>query len=150
LKLNTVDFSDFAVRHGLVLLGEQKAGAALGVVEDRDFEECVSRALGPGQLLDEEGEEGDVVDNGLGDAAPRVADDGSVSELESQDDRGVDAVVEAGDDDHLCCGQAECRGGVGAGELLVAPEQGGHPGHGGSVSFQGLCHRSAVAGVLTP
>jgi hypothetical protein len=66
----------------------EKAGAALGVMDDRDFEERVSSALAAGQLLDEEGKEGDVVDNGLGDAAPRVADDGSISELESKDDRG--------------------------------------------------------------
>ena len=67
-------------------------------------------ALAAGQLLDEESEEGDVVDDSLGDAAPRVADDGRVAERESEDDRGVGAVVEAGDDDHLCCGQAEGAG----------------------------------------
>jgi len=53
----------------------------------------------------------------------------------------VDAVVEAGDDNHLCRGQAEGRRGVGAGELLVALEQAGHVGHVahvGSVSFHWL------------
>jgi len=60
--------------------------------------------------------------------------DGSVSELESEDDGGVDPVVEAGNDDHLRRGQAQRHRGVGAGELLVAAEQGGHPGHAGSVS----------------
>jgi hypothetical protein len=54
---------------------------------------CVG-GFGAGQLVDEVGEEGDVVDDGLGHAAPGVADDGSVAELEAEDDRGVDAVVE--------------------------------------------------------
>ena len=74
------------------------------------------------QLLGEEGEEGDVVDDGLGDASPRVADDGCLAEAEPEDDRGVDSVVKAGDDDHLGRGQAEGHRGVGTGELLIALE----------------------------
>src|SRR5258708_40062531 len=99
-------------------------------MDNRDFEERVRRALAE-QLLGEEGEVGDVVDDGLGDASAGVADDGSVSELESEDDRGIDPVVEAGDDEHLPGGYAECGWAVGTGELLVALEQWGHPGHGG-------------------
>ncbi len=67
----------------------EKAGSALRVVDDRDFEEPVVRDLA-GQLLGEVGEVGDVVDDSLGDASPRVADDGSLPELEAEDDRGVD------------------------------------------------------------
>src|SRR5439155_2854904 len=73
-----------------------------------------------------------------------VTDDGSVSELESEDDGRVDPVVEAGDDEHLCRGQAECHGGVGTGELLVAAEQGIHPGHHDSVPYRGVM--SSVGG----
>src|SRR6266487_3910713 len=80
---------------------------------------------------------------------PAVIDD-IVAELETEDDRGVDPVVEAGDNEHLRGGRAERRGGVGAGELLVALEQGGHPGHSGSVPFKVVCHRRAVVGVPTP
>jgi hypothetical protein len=76
----------------------EEARAALGVMDDRDLEERVGRALAAEQLLGQEGEEGDVVDDGLRDASSGVADDGSVSELESEDDRGVDPVIEAGDD----------------------------------------------------
>src|SRR5579862_2602767 len=39
--------------------------------------------------------------------------------------------VEAGDDEHPRGGRAERHGGVGVGELLIAFEQGGHPGHDG-------------------
>jgi hypothetical protein len=85
-----------------------------------------------------------------GDASSRVADDGSVSEPESEDDGGVDPVVEAGDDEHLRRGQAERHWGVGAGELLVAAEQGGHPGHAGSVSCRKAMSVVAGAGVPTP
>jgi hypothetical protein len=74
----------------------EEARSALGVLDDRDFEDRVRRALADEQLPGQEAEEGDVVDDGLGDASPGVADDGSVSELESEDDRGVDPVVEAG------------------------------------------------------
>src|SRR5258708_30346265 len=74
---------------------------------------------------------------------PRVADDGSVSEPEPEDDRGVDPVVEAGHDEHLPGGYAECGGGVGAGELLVALEQGGILVMAGSLPFP---VRGAVAG----
>src|SRR5215475_15312006 len=42
------------------------------------------------------------------------------------------------------------RGGVGGGELLVAVEQRGDPGHGGPVPFRGGCHGRAGAGVPTP
>ena len=107
----------------------EKAGSALGVVDNRDFEQIV-RDLVAEQLLGEEGEVGEVVDDGLGDASPGVADDRSVSELESEDDGRVDSVIEAGDDEHLRRGQAERHGSVGAGELLVALEQGGHLRHG--------------------
>jgi len=85
----------------------EKTGSALRVVDDRDLEERVCRALTAEQLLSKEGEEGDVVDDGLGDASPGVADDRSVSELESEDDSRVDPVVEAGDDEHLRRGQTE-------------------------------------------
>src|SRR5207237_5787159 len=116
---------------------DEKAGPALRVVDHRDFEERVSRALVAEELLGEEGEEGDVVDDGLGDSSAGVADDRSLSELEPEDDRGVDSVVEAGDDEDLCSGWSECHGGVRAGELLVALEQGGHPGPGGSFRRNG-------------
>jgi len=105
----------------------------LGVVDNRDFEQIV-RDLAAGQLLGEEGEVGDVVDDGLGDASPRVADDPSVAELESEDDCRIDPVVEAGEKEHRLGGHAERRGGVGAGELLVALEQGGHLRHGRGLS----------------
>src|SRR5258708_19100733 len=68
---------------------------------------------------------------------PRVADDGSVSEPEPEDDRGVDPVVEAGHDEHLPGGYAECGEGVGAGELLVALEQGVILVMAGAVRFSG-------------
>ena len=68
--------------------GGEKAGCALRVVDDRDFEERVCRVLAAEQLLGEEGDEGDVVDDGLGDSSPSVADDGSLAELEPEDDRG--------------------------------------------------------------
>ena len=103
----------------------EEARSALRVMDDRDFEERVRPVE---QLLSQVGEVaevGDVVDDGLGDASSGVADDGSVSEPEPEDDRGVNPVVEAADDDHLAGGQAECYRGVGAGELLVALEQGG-------------------------
>jgi len=112
-------------------VGEQ-AGSALRVVDDRDLEQRVGRDLVAEQLLGEEGEVGDVVDDGLGDAPARVPDDGGVAEPESEDDRGIDPVVETGDDDRLRGRRAEGRRGVGAGELVVALEQGVQPGHGGS------------------
>src|SRR5579864_5991540 len=67
-----------------------------------------------------------------------VADNGRVAEPEPEDDRRVDPMVEAGDDEHLRNGQAERSGGVGSGGPLVAFEQGGHPGHGGSAPFKGV------------
>ena len=70
----------------------EKAGSALRVVNDRDFEKWMVRIPGAGQLLGEEGEVGKVVDNGLGDSSPRVPDDWSLAELESEDNRGVDSV----------------------------------------------------------
>jgi hypothetical protein len=85
----------------------EKTGSALRVVDDGDLEERVCRALTAEQLLGKEGEEGDVVDDGLGDASPGVADDRSVPELKSEDDGRVDPVVEAGDDEHLRRGQTE-------------------------------------------
>src|SRR5271166_2112272 len=87
-------------------IGEE-ARSALRVVDDRDFEKRVQGALAAEQLPGEEAEVGDVVDDGLGDASSGVADDGSVPQLESEDDRGVDPVVEAGDDEHLLGGYAE-------------------------------------------
>ena len=134
----------------------EKAGSALRVVDDRDFEKHAVGVPGAGQLLGEKGEVGEVVDDGLGDASPCVPDDGSLAELESEDDRGVDSVIEARDDEQLRSGQAECHRGIGARELLVALEQGGHPGHGGSVPFQGVGVMLAVAywlvtaGIRTP
>ena len=68
----------------------EKAGPALGVVDDRDLEEPVGRDLPGEQLLGEEGDVGDVLDDRRGDASSRVADDGSVAEPEPEDDRGVD------------------------------------------------------------
>ena len=50
----------------------EKAGPALRVVDDRDLEEPVGRDLPAEQLLGEEGEVGDVVDDGLGDASPAL------------------------------------------------------------------------------
>jgi len=40
----------------------EKAGSALGVVDDRDFEERVGPALAGEKLLAEEGDVGDVID----------------------------------------------------------------------------------------
>jgi hypothetical protein len=94
------------------------------VVDHRDLKKAVVRVLAGEQLLGEVGEEGDVVDDGLGDAPPGVADDGRVAEPESKGDRGVDAVVEAGDDNRLCCGRGERPGVVGSGELLVTWSRG--------------------------
>ena len=110
----------------------EKAGSALGVVDDRDFEEPLSGDLAAEQLPSQEGQVGDVIDDGLGDPPTRVADDDGVAEREPEDDRGVDPVVEAGDDDRLRGRRAEGRRSVGAGELVVALEQGVQPGHGGS------------------
>ncbi len=90
--------------------GSHDTGWPLRVVDDRDFEERAVRALGAEQLPGEEGEVGDVVDDGLGDASSGVADDGCVSEPESEDDRGVDPVVEAGDDEHLPGGMPSATG----------------------------------------
>ena len=42
----------------------EEAGPALGVVDDRDLEEPVSRDLPGEQLLGEEGDVGDVIDGG--------------------------------------------------------------------------------------
>jgi hypothetical protein len=109
----------------------QEAGPALRVMHDRDLEEPVGRHLVAEQLPGEEREVGDVLDDGWGDTAARVADDGGFAELEPEDDRGVDAVVEAGDDDHLRGGRAERHGSVVASEPLVALEQRVHPGHWG-------------------
>jgi len=50
----------------------EKAGAALGVMDDCDFEERVRRGLAAEQLFGEEGEVGDVVDDRLGDAPSGV------------------------------------------------------------------------------
>ena len=50
----------------------EKARSALGVVDDRDFEERVSQALAAEQLLGQEGEVGDVVDDRLGDTSPAL------------------------------------------------------------------------------
>jgi len=113
----------------------EKPGAALGVVDDRDFEEPLSGDLAAEQLPGEEGQVGDVIDDGLGDAPAGVADDDGVAELEPEDDRGVDPVVEAGDDDQLRGGRAQRPGGVGSGELLVAPRAGGS-----SLSWPGPSH----------
>jgi hypothetical protein len=55
----------------------EEAGSASGVVDDRDLEQRVSRALVAEKLLGEVGEVGDVVDDGLGDAPAGVADDGA-------------------------------------------------------------------------
>ena len=52
-------------------LGE-KAGSALGVVDDCDFEEPVSGDLAADELPGEKGQVGDVIDDGLGDAPARV------------------------------------------------------------------------------
>jgi hypothetical protein len=90
------------------------------VVEDRDFEEPAVLELAAEQLLGEEADVGDVLDDRLGDASSRVADDGGLTEPEPEEDRGVYPVVQAGDDEHLRCGRAEWGWGVGAGELLVA------------------------------
>jgi hypothetical protein len=107
----------------------------LGVVNDRDFDALVAVHRPVGQPAAEEGKIGDLLDDGLGDASPRVAQDRGVAELEPEGDRGIDPVVEAGDDDHLRGGQAERHGGEGTGELLIVLEQRGHPaGHGGSVT----------------
>jgi len=110
----------------------QETGAALGVVDDRDLEQAVIGELPREQLPGEEREVGQVLDDGLGDPSARVADDGRLAEPESEGYRGVNPVVQAGHDDHLGGGRAERYGGVGAGELLVALEQRGEPGHGRS------------------
>src|SRR5215469_3053195 len=61
----------------------EEAGSALGVVDDRDLEEPLSGDYAAEQLPGEEGQVGDVIDDGLGDAPARVADDDGVAELES-------------------------------------------------------------------
>src|SRR6516165_4766723 len=107
----------------------EKASSALGVVDDRDFEEPLSGDYAAEQLPGEEGQVGDVVDDGLGDAPAGVADDDGVAELEPEDDRRVDPVVEAGDD-HDLHPRAERPGAVYSGELPVVLEQGAHLRHG--------------------
>ena len=53
----------------------EKAGSALGVVDNRDLEEPLSGDYAAEQLPGEEGQVGDVIDDGLGDAPTRVTDD---------------------------------------------------------------------------
>jgi len=108
----------------------QEAGAALRVVNDRHFEQPVAVDLPGEHLLGQEGQVRDVLDDGLGDAAARVTDHRRVAELQAEHDRRVDPVVQAGDDQHLRGGRGEFDGRVVAGELLVAVQQRGHPGHG--------------------
>jgi hypothetical protein len=55
-------------------------------------------------------------------------------------------VVEAGDNKQLSSGLAEWHEGVATGELLVALQQGGHPGHGVPSPFKGCVSSLAVAG----
>src|SRR5215472_10607775 len=63
---------------------------------------------------------------------PPVAPGGGGAGPGPRGERGVDPVVQAGDEDHLRGGQAERHGGEGAGELLIVLEQRGHPaGHSG-------------------
>jgi hypothetical protein len=50
----------------------QEAGAALGVVDDRDLEETVRKDLPAEQLPGEVGEVGDVVDDGRGVPSPAL------------------------------------------------------------------------------
>src|SRR5215468_7979924 len=90
----------------------EKPGPALGVVDDRDFEEPVSLDLAVEELLGEEGKIDNVVDDGLGYAPAGVADDGSLAELEPENDRRVNPVIEAGDDDHLRGGRAQRHGNI--------------------------------------
>ena len=92
----------------------------MGVVDDRDFEAVVGWELPAGESYAEEGEVGDFFDDGLGDASPGVAKNRGVAQLESEGDLGGDAVVEAGDHDHLRGGHGEWHRCEGAGELLVA------------------------------
>jgi hypothetical protein len=98
------------------------------VVNDCDFDAQVVGQQAAGYPLAEEGEVGDFFDDGLGDAAPRVSNDGGVSEFESESDLGGYAVVKAGDDDHVGSRNAEWHGSKCAGELLVSLEQRGHGG----------------------
>jgi hypothetical protein len=91
-------------------------------VDDGDFKKPVRRASVTEQPLSEVGEVGDVVDHRLRDPSTRVADDGSVSDVESKEDRGVDSMVETRDNDHLRSGRAEWYRDVITGVLLVALE----------------------------
>src|SRR5262249_21620497 len=74
--------------------------------------------------------ERDVVDDGLGDSSAEVADDRGVAELQAEEVRGIDSVVEAGEDEHLCGWRAERHGGECTGEALGALQQRGDLAHG--------------------
>src|SRR5262249_53016447 len=75
-----------------MVVGE-RAGSALGVMDDRDLEQ---RSIRHG-LRGELGDEGDVVDDFWCNAPPSVAYDHRVAEIETEDVGGVDTGVEAGD-----------------------------------------------------
>jgi len=105
---------------------EEEARPALAVVDDRDLEEPVGRAE---ELFGQEREIGDVADYARGDPPARVADDRRVAQVQAEDVRRVDAVVESGHDDQSGGGCAERHRRVRMGEPLVAREQRGHPGH---------------------
>src|SRR5262249_47684555 len=128
----------------------QEAGGALGVLDDGDLKAAGGEGLPTEQLPGEVGEVGDVLDDGLGDPAAGVADDDGVAELEPEDDPRVGPVVQAAEDEQLRGGRAERRGGVAGGELLVAVEQRGYPGHDGPVPFRGGYQERAGAEVPTP
>jgi hypothetical protein len=91
----------------------------LGVVNDCDFDAAISAELPAEQSAAEEPEVGDFFDDGLGDAASRVAQDGGVAKVEAESDLGGNSVVEAGDNDHPRRGQAEWYRGEGADEAVV-------------------------------
>ncbi len=107
----------------------QKPRPALRVMDHRHLEERADRALVIEQLFGQEGEVSDVIDDWRGDASPSVANDGSLTELEAEDDGRVNSVVEAADNEQLSGGHAECYRAIGPSALLVASEQRGDPGH---------------------
>ena len=98
----------------------ERAGSALGVVDDGDLEQRAVGQCGLCELTDE----GDVVDHLRGDAPADVADDRRVAEAEVEEVRGVDARVQAGDHEQAQVGEGD--GAVvaaGGGEGTIARER---------------------------
>jgi hypothetical protein len=99
----------------------EEAAAAAGVMDDGDLEW--------GRIVSEEGfgqggDERDLADHLVGDAASGVAHDERVARVDAEDVCRVDASVHAGDDEDLVFGDRHQPDvGAGAGELLVALQE---------------------------